>query len=113
MKQVIDTDLMVAAANGGDVIKRNSNVSSKGGDTIQTVSSTSKANNADISPEANSIETNDIDVTIHDEQNNLNLNQKDQDLKTDTYSKKFERNVIGSSCYRAWPQVEKSSKPLT
>ena len=104
----------MAAANGGDMIKRNSNASTKNGsDTIQNNSSTSNANNAEISPEANSIETNDIDVTIHDEQNNLNLDQKDQDIKTNTYSKKFERNVLGSTYYRAWPHVEKSSQPQT
>ena len=116
-KQVIDTEGMVAA-NGGDMIQRVDKSSNKNnGDTkLRESSSANKANNADISAEANSIETNDIDaidVAIKDEQNNLNLNQKDQDVKTDTYSKKFERNVLGTTYYRAWPQMEKSSDTQT
>ena len=114
MKQVIDTELIVAA-NGGDKIQRRSS-NKNNEETIRRESTGNKANNADVSAEANSIETNDIDaidVAVTDEQNNLNLNQKDQDIKIDTYSKKFERNVLGTTYYRAWPQMEKPSDTQT
>ena len=113
MKQVIDSDLIVEA-NGGDKIQHTDNKNNE--ETIRRESSGNKANNADVSAEANSIETNDIDafeVAVKDEQNNLNLNQKDQDIKIDTYSKKFERNVLGTTYYRAWPQIERSSDTQT
>ena len=117
MKQVIDTELIVAA-NGGDTIQRRDNRSSSksNGETIRRESVGNKANDADVSAEANSIETNDIDdidVAVKEKQNNLNLNQKDQDIKIDTYSKKFERNVLGTTYYRAWPKMERSGDTQT
>lgn len=116
MEEVTKADLIVSA-NGGEIIQRKKGSTSaspregSSSSSAQRHPSVSDANTKPgdtSSPEANDVE--DINVTIHDEQNNLNLNRDegDQDFKADSYSKKFDRNVVGASYYRAWHPMEKA-----